>query len=48
MALKYKYVNNVKISDLLLDAENPRFASSMFVKNSEYISQEAIISKRKI
>jgi hypothetical protein len=42
MALKYKYVE-VKIMDLLLDVENPRFASSELVRNSGHISQEIVI-----
>lgn len=43
VAVKYKYVNNVKISDLLLDAENPRFASSALVRSTGTFSQSAII-----
>lgn len=42
MGLKYKY-DRAKMTDLLLDCENPRFASSGLFKNSESVSQETII-----
>lgn len=43
MPLKYEY-KTVKVSELLLDDENPRFASSKLVKErSNKVTQEAII-----
>lgn len=44
MPLKYEYMT-VEMSELLLDDENPRFASSKLVKeSSSNVTQEAIIS----
>lgn len=44
MPLEYEY-KKVKISDLLLDDENPRFASSKLVnESSNQVTQEAIIA----
>lgn len=41
---KYEYIESVSIDDILLDAENPRFASSELVKKSNnQVTQEAII-----
>ena len=43
MATKYEYVQKVDILKLKLDAENPRFASSILVKeNGKKISQDEI------
>lgn len=43
MDLKYEY-KKMKIDDLVLDTENPRFASSMLVKgNKNQITQELVI-----
>lgn len=42
MGLKYQYVE-ANMLDLMLDDENPRFASSMLVNNSKNITQEVII-----
>lgn len=42
MSLNYKYLE-ANMSDLLLDDENPRFASSMLINNSNKVSQEIVI-----
>ena len=42
MGLRYKY-EEANIADLLLDDENPRYASSRLVKEAGYVSQDIII-----
>jgi len=42
MGLRYKYIE-VNMMDLVLDPQNPRFASSELIKKSGSISQEIII-----